>query len=438
MSAPVKQGWLRQVGPGAITASATIGAGETVLAVRAGAWAGYELLWLILLAVVTKSLLTLYLVGRYTYYSGETAIDCLMRLPGPRGWLLWVVFGLEMMVAPFVLVVIAVPCGRLMADLLAAISLPVSYQLLASVFVAVAVVVAATQSFGALEKSQAIVCLILLVGTAAATILVRPDLAAAARGLLSIGSVPDYPDWLPAEFELRSRLLETASVFGYAGSIAVNYLVYSNWVREKNWTAGSGDAAEGKAALRTDVWFNAVTVALVTGSFMLAGAAILKPLERIPAGFDLLSEQAVIFEQISPLLVPLYYVTILVALWGTLNAVPDIYTRGLQNFLSRAFVPLRDLKQRTVMRWFAVIVLALSWTFIWTGTTPIVMVDLVALFSTNLGVGLVAAAALWLDGQLPADQRAPRWLWWTALAAAAVINAMALLSAREVVAGYLG
>ena len=31
-------------GPGAILASATIGAGETILAVRAGAWGGYDLL----------------------------------------------------------------------------------------------------------------------------------------------------------------------------------------------------------------------------------------------------------------------------------------------------------------------------------------------------------------------------------------------------------
>lgn len=35
---------LKHIGPGAIVASATIGAGETVLAVRVGAWGGYDLL----------------------------------------------------------------------------------------------------------------------------------------------------------------------------------------------------------------------------------------------------------------------------------------------------------------------------------------------------------------------------------------------------------
>ena len=55
--------WLSRIGPGAIVASATVGAGETVLAVRAGAWGGYDLLWLILLAILAKSFLTLYLLG---------------------------------------------------------------------------------------------------------------------------------------------------------------------------------------------------------------------------------------------------------------------------------------------------------------------------------------------------------------------------------------
>ena len=60
--------YLKQIWPGAIVASATIGAGETVLAVRVGAWGGYEFLWLILI--------------------------------------------LEGLVAPLVFVVIAVPCGQ--------------------------------------------------------------------------------------------------------------------------------------------------------------------------------------------------------------------------------------------------------------------------------------------------------------------------------------
>ena len=79
---------LRQFGPAAIIASVSIGAGETILVVRAGAWAGYDLLWLVLLSCLSKGIFVIYLLGRYTAISGEHVGQGLARLPGPRGWLL--------------------------------------------------------------------------------------------------------------------------------------------------------------------------------------------------------------------------------------------------------------------------------------------------------------------------------------------------------------
>ena len=166
---------LKQIGPGAIVASATIGAGETVLAVRMGAWGGYGLLWLILLAAICKSFLTLYLLGRYSAVSGEAVADRLIELPGPRGWLLWILLILEGLVAPLVFVVIAVPCGQLMSNILASIGVMISYKWLALGFVSLAIIVGMTQSYQTLERSQIVVCLILLVGTVTATLLTGPD-----------------------------------------------------------------------------------------------------------------------------------------------------------------------------------------------------------------------------------------------------------------------
>ncbi|MEX2092991.1 MAG: hypothetical protein WD971_09960, partial [Pirellulales bacterium] len=58
-------------GPAAILASVSIGAGETIVVVQAGSWAGYDLLWLVLLSVLTKGVCVTYLLGRYTAVSGE-------------------------------------------------------------------------------------------------------------------------------------------------------------------------------------------------------------------------------------------------------------------------------------------------------------------------------------------------------------------------------
>lgn len=432
---------LRMIGPGAIVAAATIGAGETVLAVRVGAWGGYTLLWLVLLAALSKSFLTLYLLGRYASASGEPVANKLVDLPGPRGWFLWSVLLLEALVAPLVFVVIAVPCGQLMSNILASWGLSVSYKWLALGFVTLAVVVGVVQPYQALERSQVVVCLVLLVGTVTATLLVKPDFLEILKGLFRVGYFPPYPDWIPHEIKSRSQLLEMSSVFGYCGSIAMNYVVYSNWVLIKGWR---GEAAASRRKLQTalrplkwDVGFNATAVLFVTGAFLVAGAAILNPLHRVPAGYDLLTEQVQIFARISPFMIPLYYVTILAALWGTLNALPDIYARGAHSFLTQLVPSWRQLSYQKVMNVFGVAVLIPVWIFIWTGTRPMLMIDLVALFSTNIGVGLVAMAGIWLDRQLPPERRTSPWIFRAAVAAALIINFMALLSAREVVQRYI-
>src|SRR5688500_9278339 len=74
---------LRMFGPAAVLASVAIGAGETIIVVRAGAWMGYGLLWLILLAVLVKGVIVTYFLGRYTAISGETPGSRLVKLPGP-------------------------------------------------------------------------------------------------------------------------------------------------------------------------------------------------------------------------------------------------------------------------------------------------------------------------------------------------------------------
>ena len=98
-------------GPAAIVASVSIGAGETIVVVRAGAWAGYNLLWLVLLSCVVKGIFVTYLLGRYTAVSGEYIGHRLVKLPGPRGWLLIAIVILEMVGAPLAWVPIAKPCG---------------------------------------------------------------------------------------------------------------------------------------------------------------------------------------------------------------------------------------------------------------------------------------------------------------------------------------
>lgn len=82
---------LRKMGPGIIVAGSIVGSGELIATTKVGAEAGFWLLWLIILGCVIK-VFTQVELGRYTITWGQTGLQALNTLPGPRwkvNWVLW-------------------------------------------------------------------------------------------------------------------------------------------------------------------------------------------------------------------------------------------------------------------------------------------------------------------------------------------------------------
>ena len=82
---------LRRIGPGIILAASIVGSGELIATTTLGAQVGYTALWIIVLSCAIKPVVQAEL-GRYTIASGETGLEALDHLPGPRlgvGWLVW-------------------------------------------------------------------------------------------------------------------------------------------------------------------------------------------------------------------------------------------------------------------------------------------------------------------------------------------------------------
>lgn len=82
---------LRKLGPGVILAGSIVGSGELIATTKVGAQAGFWLLWLIIVGCVIKVFAQVEL-GRYTITWGETGLQALNTLPGPRwrvNWVLW-------------------------------------------------------------------------------------------------------------------------------------------------------------------------------------------------------------------------------------------------------------------------------------------------------------------------------------------------------------
>jgi Mn2+/Fe2+ NRAMP family transporter len=452
-------------GPAAIVASVAIGAGETIVVVRAGAWAGYGLLWLVLLSVIVKGIFVTYLLGRYTAVSGEPISQRLARVPGPRGWLLLTILFLEMAAAGPLWAAVARPCGELLYFLLfegtqfGTDNKLIIPRVITMLFITAALGFSVVTNYDKLEKQQVIICCLLVIGTIIGTVLVKPDLWAALKGSLDFGHVPPFPAWAPASAKSHPALT-LATTFGYVGGSVLGYIVYANWISLHGWgltghpqieeireRAANGSPQDylptepaftqrilkSLAPLKWDVGCGAAVLWIVTASFMMAGAAVLYPLAasgKLAASksdWSLLTDQASIWRNIHPSLIWVYYLCVILALWGTLQAFPEIYSRTTHDFLQSIW-PTRPWSHRRIHASILVYVLLASTLVVWSNLKFDTMTHIVAFLTTNLAVAVSMCAALYLNFQLPREYRTRWWMLIGGILSAAILLVVAVVS----------
>ena len=413
---------LKVFGPGAIIASVTVGTGETIFAPRMGALFGYTMFWVVLTAVIAKGLLV-YGGMRHLVLAGEHPMAAWARFPGPRGW----VPGLIGAVA-----VISFPLWiAALSDAVGSICIWVTGvgagQWWGRPFWGSAVILATmaltlVQTYDVLERVSFGFLALKILFVLAACLVVRPDWLAALMGLLP--RIPEYPSWALATYpELSGRppILEIATLLGTVGGGVQDYIGYVGCVREKKW--GAADEADagphrmpreteqvrrGRAWLRApafDVTSSFLAVFVMTGLFMLLGAALLHPQHQVPTNTDLYGKQAQFLGVVHPALVHVYKAGIFFAMLGAVYGCFEVYARTL-------FEPLRALwPARTVhfprLRFWNTLYCGLGGLLIlWTGLRTVTVVTIVSPLSGVLGCGLWCLAMLWVDrGQMPASYR---------------------------------
>ena len=451
-------------GPAAILASVAVGAGETVVVVRSGAWSQYDLMWLVLLSVVVKGIFVTYLLGRYTAVSGEHIGHRLVHLPGPRGWLLLTIIILEFIAAPLVWVAIAKPCGHLVYYIGQGLFPDATGQvfwenLITTCFIALALGISLRLTYGKLEKQQIIICSILVAGTVLGTLMVRPDIRQVLLGLIHFGHMPELPSWAPPEVREHS-LLTMVTIFSYVGGSGMVYIAYANWVGMRGWGLSGHkdiDAIRRHAAsrsridylpedatqvrrlrqrllpLRWDVGMGAIVLLVVASAFMMAGAAVLFPmlkarqLEGSFHGWRMLTDQRHVWQTIHPYLIWVYYAVILAALWGTLQALPEVYTRVTQEFC-KAIWPGRRWDFRRMRAIICVYVLVSSVWIVWGDISFDTLTHIVAFLTSNLAVALMMLGALYLNFKLPRAYRTRRVMLVGGIVAAMILALITIVS----------
>jgi hypothetical protein len=123
-------------------------------------------------------------------------------------------------------------------------------------------------------------------------------------------------------------------------------------------------------------------------------------------------------------------VCVLVALWGTLQAYPQIYTRVTHEFLNAIWgegaVPYRRL-QFAICTYVFLAAVLLSWIDVGFA----MLTAIVSFLATNAGVAVAMLAALYLNFQLPPLYRTRWWMLAAGIVSAIILATVSAASGWE-------
>lgn len=414
-------------GPGAILASMTIGQGQLILGPQIGAWAGYALLWLITLNI--GSYVVAYVGTRFTMMSGISTMD-MFALKTRGGWINWLIIAIMAVFVPTFAAAIITTLGHSLAWIFGVghyLVWGVSFSLLAALL-------ALLGRYKVLEVSQAFFVAVLGIGAIASVAVLRPDLFNILPRFAFIGNVPEYPPWVDGITDF-SKTPIPLSMLGYLGTLTISIVPlvgYLGWVKVKKWGIFRGSAdpdglserlfaryrRQGSMGylprerreikksrlllkpLAVDLAIAFVIVSLVSAAYMIAGAQLLGPLQKIPTDVNLLKEQAIIFSNMAPWLKPLYQVSVAFALFGTVYSAFEAASRMLFEVGKTVRVSIGKLPYKRFMLYFLIYVLALGIplaVLMYAGLSVLLVLSITLLFIGVVSVVIYGAGVIYLS-----------------------------------------
>ncbi|MCA1560728.1 MAG: Nramp family divalent metal transporter [Acidobacteria bacterium] len=433
---------IRIFGPGAVVASVTVGTGETIFSPRLGALFGYEMLWVILIAVIFKSVLV-YTGGRHLVLTGEHPMEAWARLPGPRGWFPALIGGVAVVSFPLWVAALTDAVSSLCVWMSGwGRDFPSGRPLWSTTIILAAMLLSVVQTYNIVERVSTAFLALKILFIFAAIIVVRPDWGAALAGMVT-PKLPAYEPWVAARYPdvASSTALFHAAVFlGVIGGGVQDYLGYVGLMREKKW-GWRGASATGQLPLdassvkRGLAWARAplfdllasfTCVLILTVCFMLLGAAVLHPRMEVPTSADLYSKQSQFLALVHPSLVSVYKAGIFFAMFGAIYGTFEIYSRTAYESL-RAVWPQRTWPFSGVRLWITLYAGGGALLLLWTGLQTVTLVKITSPPTGVLGCGLWCLAMLWVDrAQMPPPYRMNRPVFALTVAAGLMMSAIGL------------
>jgi len=433
---PTRREALRRIGPGLVLTASIVGSGELIATTTLGAQVGYTALWIIVLSCAIKPVVQAEL-GRYTIASGETGLEALDHLPGPRlgvGWLVWAWAALVLMT----LLQVGAMFGGV-AQVMALVVPAIGERAWVLIFLGLTLVLLLGGGYARIERLAVVkVALFTLVTFLAALVLLR---------------MPQYFHWSGlAEglgFRLPPRGVATAAaVFGITGVGATELFMYPYWCVEKGYArfVGPHEATpewEHRArgwvrVMHLDILASMVIYTVATLAFYLLGAGILHGMGLVPAARDMIPVLSNIYTQtLGPWALWVFYLGAIATLYGTIFASTAAHSRIASDMCRLLGLFARDdaAARLRFRQAFVVVLTVLPVGLYWLFASPVKMV-IAGGIAQALMLPLVGAGAVWLRHRRLPRELAPSpavtvGLWAAAILMAAMMAYYAWLIARQ-------
>jgi len=353
---------LRFLGPGFILSASIVGSGELIATTTLGAKAGFTAFWVIIVSCLVKVAVQLEF-GKHTITTGETAMQALNQLPGPRvgkaKWSVWLVF--------ILIVLKCVQLGGMVGSsgIVLNMLFP-SVSVTSWVFIVAAFVASLIYQgyYSVVEKSSLIMTMMftLLTLLAVCFLVYTPY----SISLAEIGS--------GLTLKLSKEVVGVAiGAFGITGVASDEIIAYNYWCIEKGYAAYAGPHEDTLAwRRRAQGWIRVmyldavvamIIYTLVTAAFYLLGAAILHGRGVIPEGNQLIETVALIYtESLGPGIRTIYLVGAFFVLFSSVFAALAAWTRMYSDIFGQlGWIDFFDFSQRKKVIGALAIILPLAW-----------------------------------------------------------------------------
>ena len=297
---------VKYLGPGFILSASIVGSGELIATTIMGAKAGFVLLWFIIFSCIIKVAVQLEF-GKVAISSGETTMEALNSLPGPRlgsaNWSIWMwlilmltkMLQLGGIIGAVVLGFEQLAPGLGTANLVSTESVTIPARLLTTLMIGVSVSVLVYRGYYVLlEKASLIMIGLFTVFTLLSLIMLQTTDMAVTGSELASGMVPSWPS--------QAVLLVAIGAFGITGVGGDEILAYNYWLIEKGYTSYTGPKdnspqweRRAKGWIRVmnyDAFASMAIYTLSTAAFFVMGAAVLHADGRNPDNHRLVSTLA--------------------------------------------------------------------------------------------------------------------------------------------------